>query len=197
MTPRKFALDDLPPRVRDHVVVDESGCWLWTGRLNRGGYGLIDYRVGPPEPVPAGRGSRGWGYGWKKWSVSRLTWWLLVAPVPEGMTIGHQCHDLDPTCAGGPTCLHRRCVNPTHLAIQSQQMNTAMAQRYPRPRNYEQRSNRERFTEDGVCAEGHEVTHPEQFYVYPDGRHMCRTCHYESRYGHPPKQPYGPEQGTI
>ena len=31
------------------------------------------------------------------------------------MTVDHLCHNADYDCPGGPTCLHRQCVNPVHL----------------------------------------------------------------------------------
>ncbi|MFI1409384.1 hypothetical protein ACH4Y0_05560 [Streptomyces sp. NPDC020707] len=37
----------------------------------------------------------------------------------ERVHLGHLCHDRDETCQGGPSCLHRRCVSPDHLALQS------------------------------------------------------------------------------
>ena len=193
MTVRTFALTDLPERIRAHTAMAENACWHWTGKLDKGGYGETHYRVGPSVPVPESRASsRGWGYGQKKWRLSRLVWTLLFGVIPEGMQVGHACHDLDPSCAGGPTCLHRRCLNPAHLTVQSGETNRAMAQRFPRPRNHDaatsnaETSNAETF-KTGTCPKGHDVSHPdEQVYVYPSGRHMCRTCHYISRFGHPP-----------
>lgn len=59
-------------------------CRLWTGSLNRTGYGAT--RDGSGKSV----------------RVHRLTYTLLVGPIPEGLTIDHLCNV-------------RHCVNPDHL----------------------------------------------------------------------------------
>ena len=53
--------------------LDRSGdCWLWTGQLDKDGYGMvmINYR---------------------SWKASRAAWHLLVGPIPEGMLVLHKC----------------------------------------------------------------------------------------------------------
>lgn len=77
-------------------VVTPTGCWEWTGDRNRYGYGSF---------VIARR--RMYAH---RWSYEHFT-----GPIPKGLTIEHRCHAWDESCAGGWTCLHRRCVNPSHL----------------------------------------------------------------------------------
>ena len=67
------------------VVVDESGCWIFTGALSEG-YGTI------------GRGRRGEG----NVRAHRVTYERLVGPVPEGLDLDHLCRN-------------RACCNPAHL----------------------------------------------------------------------------------
>jgi hypothetical protein len=74
------------------IEYSPDGCWLWTGALNKDGYG-----TGKPH---------------------RRAYELMVGPIPEGMTIDHKCHDAA-TCSGGPSCQHRRCCNPLHLEIET------------------------------------------------------------------------------
>ena len=50
-------------------TVDANGCWLYTGRLNRKGYGAA--------------GSHG--------SAHRYFYTRLVGPIPEGLQIDHLC----------------------------------------------------------------------------------------------------------
>lgn len=56
-----------------------DGCWQWTGPQDHGGYGRIS-----------------------SIRVHRYAYELLVAPIPEGLTIDHLCQN-------------RLCVNPAHL----------------------------------------------------------------------------------
>lgn len=75
---------ELPPRMRNKVAVDaDSGCWLWIGSRNSRGYGLTSTRG-----VLA--------------LTHRRSYELLVAPIPDGLTIDH-------------LCLVKRCLNPEHL----------------------------------------------------------------------------------
>lgn len=77
-------------RFWDHVEFT-SACWLWTGRMGGSGYGYF-------EDGPAHR----WSYE------------FCVGPIPEGIELDHTCHKPE-SCLGGPTCPHRRCINPDHL----------------------------------------------------------------------------------
>jgi hypothetical protein len=54
-----------------------DGCWLWTGHLNRGGYGEIRIK---------GRAV----------SAHRFAWQLVHGPIPIGMLVMHRCDN--PTC---------------------------------------------------------------------------------------------------
>lgn len=75
--------------------VDRSGeCWIWTGRVNKGGYGVI--RVGYPT-----------------WQAHRFAWTLLVGDIPPGLFVLHNCDIRYPL--GDIT--YRRCVNPAHLRL--------------------------------------------------------------------------------
>ena len=56
----------------DKIVLDRSGCWLWTGATDGHGYGQIN--VGG-RPVKA----------------YRLAYELLVGPIPAGFHIDHLC----------------------------------------------------------------------------------------------------------
>lgn len=40
-SPRTYTLDDLPIVLRGRVVIDPSGCWLWTGGTSDKGYGRV------------------------------------------------------------------------------------------------------------------------------------------------------------
>lgn len=75
----------LPDRYWAKVRPDASGCWVWTG-AKRAGYGQIS------------RGARGEGMA----AAHRLSYEVLVGPIPEGLQLDHMCR-------------RRDCVNPDHL----------------------------------------------------------------------------------
>lgn len=58
-------------------VAKTENCWLWTGRVNARGYGLID---GATKPL----------------YVHRVSYELAAGPIPEGLTIDHLCRQ--PLC---------------------------------------------------------------------------------------------------
>lgn len=49
----------------------------------------------------------------------RFAWELIHGDIPDGLTIDHLCHEADPLCSGGSSCLHRLCCNPTHLDLKT------------------------------------------------------------------------------
>lgn len=88
----------LKERVSEKFIAREGEeCWLWIGRVNGQGYGVINVN-GTPR------------------SAHRVVYELMVAPIPNGLTADHICHDPG-VCTGGSSCIHRRCVNPSHLAL--------------------------------------------------------------------------------
>lgn len=103
-------------------------CWLWTGRTNKDGYGVLHAR------------------GAESSLAHRLAYEILVGLIPEGMTIDHMCHRTE-SCAGGKTCPHRRCCNPAHLKVAT---NGANALRGHSPSGANSRKT--------YCDHGHEFT---------------------------------------
>lgn len=63
----------LEQRLYSKLLIDPSGCVLWTGALGGGGYGYIS--------LP----------GRKLVRVHRAMWELMNGPIPEGMVIDHLC----------------------------------------------------------------------------------------------------------
>jgi hypothetical protein len=59
-------------------VVETEGCWLWTGTINKAGYGQITPRKG------------------HKALAHRLSWMMLRGDIPPGMCVLHHCDN--PPC---------------------------------------------------------------------------------------------------
>lgn len=82
--------DLLPERITRRLEPDGE-CIIWTGALQRNGYGYTRWKV-------AGR--------WKNVRVHRLMWETFVGPIPVDREIDHVCRV-------------RRCVRPSHLRVVS------------------------------------------------------------------------------
>ena len=128
-------------RLLARVEITDS-CWLWTGATAHG-YGRI------------GIGGHGTA------STHRVAYELLVGPIPPGLVLDHVCHNDDALCPGGE-CIHRRCVNPDHLEVVTQKVNTS-------------RSGRVGRWAPARCRHGHEFT-PENTRVRANGSRACRWC---------------------
>lgn len=87
-------------------------CWPWIGSIHPTGYAHLKVQ---------GRNVK----------AHRLGYELLVGPIPNGLTLDHLCHTRDSKCAGGDTCLHRRCVNPAHLEPVAQRINALRGRSQP------------------------------------------------------------------
>lgn len=165
-------------RLADKMLVGD-GCWEWTGATQPNGYGY--FHVGSLTD-----GSDRMEY------AHRVVYEALVGPIPEGLTLDHQCHN-ESACEGGPLCPHRRCVRPAHLE----------------PASDEENKRRGRHTNGNArkthCQRGHPFT-PENTSVTTTGARRCRPCAKEyqreyrrdrqamlRRHGFDEPEPEGPE----
>lgn len=180
----------------------ENGCWRWTGKTDRKGYGRHS----------GGQGAHRWLYE------------QMRGPIPDGKPLDHLCHTNDLSCPGGDDCPHRACVNPDHLEPVTAVENTERGRHpwmrahregtcvkgHPRTpettfagagirmclvchpftsddpshadcKRCERARNSVRMAEEGPrlkthCKQGHEYT-PENTYIRPDNNtRQCRTC---------------------
>jgi hypothetical protein len=151
---RKF----LPPqsaiqRFMKRISVQESGCWFWTGPLNRDGYGQF-------------------GADWKVYPCHRWAYEYFIGPIPDGLVVDHKCHQ-PRDCAGGSECLHRRCVNPAHLETVAPIENML---RGHGPRRGQMASHAAKRAQTH-CKRGHEFNEANT-YIH-EGRRICRLCRAE------------------
>lgn len=103
---RQNRIPPLEERFFKKFEVDEiSGCWVWTGALDRYGYGQVG-----DKPFMLKHGIKGRILG-----AHRVSWILHHGAIPKGdgphgTCIMHRCDN-------------RACVNPDHLMIGSQLLN--------------------------------------------------------------------------
>lgn len=131
-------------RLLDQVVAGRDGCIIWTGSTCRG-YGRIDHKG-------------------KLRSTHRLSYEHFIGPIPDGLELDHLCHTRSVSCVGGPTCLHRRCVNPAHLEPVTKKEN-----------NRRSRSFSAINAVKTHCAHGHEFT-PANTATAKTGQRVCIAC---------------------
>jgi len=84
-----YAGEPVGTRLFHKFEVDSRGCWLWTGFINRYGYGVLTAL--PRKPGRA-----------RARAAHRVSYEWFVGPIPAGLTIDHLCRV-------------RRCINPDHL----------------------------------------------------------------------------------
>ena len=84
-------------------------CWVWTGTLNKAGYGIIC--IYDPA-ITRGR----------TFIVSRVSWYFHFGSIPKGMNVLHRC-DNPP------------CVNPDHLWLGTHKDNARDRSQKGRDRN--------------------------------------------------------------
>ena len=120
---------DLPARLSSKIIVDSHGCWLWQGVINNRGYGTTGRHT----------------------YVHRLTYELLVGPIPAGLTLDHLCRV-------------RHCVCPSHLDPVTLRVNQLRGQS---PAAINARRTH--------CLHGHALADTNLF-IDRHGRRHCKRC---------------------
>lgn len=82
--------------VEKFVVVD-SGCWIWTGAPNHGGYGTFMFSSGKN--------------GTKMVMAHRMSYETFVGKIPDGLVLDHLCVT--------PACVNWRHLEPVTRRINS------------------------------------------------------------------------------
>ncbi len=63
-------------RIKQRSVLDEKGCWRWTGTINHGGYGKLFFNG-------------------RQILAHRFSYETCIGPVPEGLFLDHLCRVRD------------------------------------------------------------------------------------------------------
>jgi hypothetical protein len=153
----EFGDKRLPRRFWRKVRKSTNGCWHWTGHITASGYG--QFGLTHTRPV----------------RVHRYLYDELVEPVydrthPDYREVDHECHNRSKGCRGGPSCLHRRCVNPAHLAAKSPRDNTMASPHSTASLAVAAVESRTH------CPRGHPYS-GENLYIPPSGKgRRCRIC---------------------
>jgi hypothetical protein len=142
-----------PQRLRAFITqVDTTAgptsCWPWRGHRTEDGYA----RFGGDGDL-----------------AHRVAYELMRRPIPAGLVVDHTCHNADADCPGGPTCLHRRCINPAHLEAVRQGDNVLRSRRTMPHRNAAKTH----------CPQGHaydDTNTRHTFTTTGRQRRDCRAC---------------------
>jgi hypothetical protein len=151
-----YSTATLPARIAGKIRTRADECWEWTGAIRGGSCG--------------GHGSVKWQG--KTLNAHRVVYMILVGAIPDELPqLDHLC--CNPTrCAGGPTCPHRRCVNPAHLE----------------PVTHAENMRRAAGRLQARCKNGHPYD-KENTRINPNGTRACRACNlasvvaYQARHG--------------
>ncbi len=73
-----------------------NDCWYWMGSIEKSGYGIFNLDK-------------------KHIRAHRFAYELVIGLIPVDKVLDHTCHNQDKKCKEGLFCLHRRCINPSHL----------------------------------------------------------------------------------
>jgi HNH endonuclease len=134
-------MNDVLARIMAKIRIDqETGCWEFTGSRNRGrAYGRI---------------------GWKGrlWLTHRVTYTLIIGPIPDNLEIDHLCKNPP-------------CCNPAHLEAVTRSVNI-------------QRGTQGDWRAEFELAKTHcPARHPYDAgntYFTPSGHRQCRICKAEA-----------------
>ena len=155
MTKRKI-LPTYRERFLRYVMAEPmSGCWLWTGCSNKGGYGLYGAR----------RGRLG-----RSTLAHRISWEMHKSSIPAGTIVCHHCDN-------------PACVNPSHLFVGSQSDNM-QDQKRKRRGNLGARHGMSKFTDDIAIsirsvARGNVISQKDIASIF--GMHQCNVSRILSR----------------
>lgn len=145
-------------KILANIYIDpETGCWLWIGRTNKDGYGMLGHTL-----------------------AHRASYVEFKGPIPEGLVSDHVCHD-PKKCQGGIECPHRRCINPDHVEPCKSSDNTSK-ERSAHKTDAIRKWTADRAARTTHCPQGHPYSEENTF--VKKGMRNCRICHRERNRRH-------------
>lgn len=156
--------------------VDTAGdCWVWTGKLDAGGYG--NFRLS----------------GYSETRSHRFAYELLVGPIPDGLTLDHLCRNpaccnpahLEPVTLGENARRAKLAITHCPAGHPYDEANTYFRGSYRECRACDRERKRIKHGYQGNppnaakthCQHGHKFT-PENTRM-SGKRRICRSCHRE------------------
>jgi hypothetical protein len=127
------------------VQREADQCWPWEGGRLQAGYGRFHAQG-------------------QAWRAHRVAYELTNGVIEGDAHLDHLCHNASAHCPGGALCLHRRCVNPSHLAP------VTLVENVMRGRS--QAAQNARKTR---CKRGHDLVEG-NLYRSKNGRRLCAIC---------------------
>ena len=145
-------LDRVTPDIFDN-------CWTWEGAKVPEGYGFIR-RKKNDKPVNI--------------FVHRLMYTIHNGEIPQGYVVDHMCHSENTDACEGGVCIHRACINPSHLQAITFKRNLELAKKWRGgvPPNSTRKHRREKR---GTCRKGHPWIE-ENMITRKSGKVDCLPC---------------------
>jgi hypothetical protein len=156
-----FSDAELRAKLEDNSMpVPFSGCWIWLGAISSTGYGTM--YLGSDRDGP------------KYESPHRVAYRVFREPIPDGLEIDHGCRV--PLCWNPD---HTETV--THLINVSRQVISVAGRSRLRAAGRQLAALRiANAAARTHCFHGHQLS-PDNTYVAPNGRRMCRVCRSAAR----------------
>lgn len=83
-------------RLNKSIVVDDNNCWIWQGKFNRHGYGILKVMMADNKSRP--------------YAAHRFSYLVIRGNIPDELELDHLCRVIS-------------CVNPHHLEAVTRKVN--------------------------------------------------------------------------
>lgn len=84
-------------RLKNHIVENEQGCWVWSGYVRKDGY--ANFRIGS-----------------RFWKAHRASFYLHKGQIPDGLDLDHLCRNR--------ACVNPKHLDPVTRSVNCKRGNT-------------------------------------------------------------------------